>query len=135
MLCKDIFNRYFALPARRGFKVQGAEDVISHAYAAWLREQYLGGHLNAVFFHVPNEGKMTMQAALLRKWIGVVSGAPDWVILGQGKGLAIELKTQAGRQSLNQKAFEEWCKLAGVQYHVCFSLEEAQSITRTTFSF
>ena len=55
-------------------------------------------------FSVPNERKSSYQAGALLNKMGRVSGIPDLIIIkAGGKYLHLEIKTEKGRLSLNQK--------------------------------
>lgn len=88
---------------------------------AWWNDAGLPG----ILFHVPNEGKRTrLEAAALRA-LGVVAGAPDFVLLLEGGLCAcIELKTMSGMVSPEQERFEERCVALEHPYRVVRSLEE-----------
>lgn len=52
--------------------------------------------------------------------MGVKKGIADWQYLGSGGvTIWIELKTEEGSQSSEQKEFQILCLLLGHQYHIC----------------
>lgn len=61
------------------------------------------------------------------KNMGYVKGQPDLVAVMNGKVVFIELKTQKGKQSKEQKEVEQAIKNRGVDYIVVRSLEDLQS--------
>lgn len=74
-------------------------------------------------FHVPNgalrNGRMGTQHVM-----GVVPGAPDFVIIVGGRPHFLELKSPRGRVSRAQEAFCEAAQSAGATYDVVRSLDE-----------
>ncbi len=51
-------------------------------------------------------------------------GIPDIILIKDGKFIGLEVKTPKGRQSENQKLFEEQSKDAGAEYHLIRSLDD-----------
>lgn len=93
--------------------------------------QYL--RLNRIFvFSVPNgvnikspRTRADMQAA------GLTAGVSDlFILLQDGKYAAIELKTESGRQSPNQKEFEYKVLNTGGQYEVWRTLSDAENFVK-----
>lgn len=89
------------------------------------------GVFHGVFFHVPNEFKPTKNffaAWAIKKLIGCVSGAPDWVILWRGGFLLVELKAKktipAALKAMreDQSAFGLLCEKYGIPYEVHISV-------------
>lgn len=79
-----------------------------------------------VYFPVPNGatdlGKK-MGGILLGQY-KLFPGVSDWVFLWADHAGCIELKAGAGKQSDRQKIFEGDCKLRGVSYVTCRSVDE-----------
>jgi hypothetical protein len=77
-----------------------------------------------LLFHVNNKARNAIEGAKF-KAMGVVSGVSDLIYLKPGgKPILIELKTDNGAQSIEQKKWELHVKSAGYQYVICRSLEE-----------
>lgn len=55
-------------------------------------------------------------------------GLPDIIVVAGGLFYALEVKTQIGRQSPDQKLFEELVKKHGGYYFVVRSIEDVQKI-------
>lgn len=53
-----------------------------------------------------------------------VNGVSDIIVLSEGKAYFIEVKTATGRQSEDQKAFEEFVESAGCEYILARCLED-----------
>jgi hypothetical protein len=54
-------------------------------------------------------------------------GLADWLCLKDGRAVFIEWKGATGRQSADQKAFQDSCDAAGIPYRVCRTTEQAVS--------
>ena len=84
-----------------------------------------------LLYHVPNERRCTPQQGKQLKLMGVRSGVPD-LCLPVAKdgfhGLFIEMKTQGGKVSENQRCWIENLTAQGFQTAVCYSWEDAVQI-------
>lgn len=84
-----------------------------------------------LLFHVKNEESGGRVAGAIHKAEGVVSGVAD-LMLGvpaefydrKFTGLAIEMKTETGRQSTEQKVWQKMYEASGGRYIVVRSLDE-----------
>lgn len=105
------------------------EDKLSYAVNVLLRNHVLSGTPIA-FFHVPNESKRTITYARRMEAIGLIPGAPDFVISSKNKTIFLELKAHGKKNNLseNQKAFKYWADDIGIPYYVATSEEEVSSI-------
>lgn len=108
------------------------EDQLSADLKTALDRLRSSGILQAVYFHVPNEFyafKNRMAAWAIKKAIGCVAGAPDWVIIWNGGTLLVELKAKktikAALGALNdgQRDFAIACEKYGIAYEVHISVE------------
>lgn len=101
----------------------------------WFRYQY--PKYSKLLIHVPNGGfRNTVEAAKF-KAIGVTAGVADLLLLVSRNGygcLAIEMKTTDGRQSDNQKNWQNDMIDAGNRYEVCRSVDEFISIVNSYIS-
>ena len=52
-------------------------------------------------------------------------GLADWLCLRDGRAAMIEWKSANGKQSADQKAFQDSCDVAGIPYRVCRTTEQA----------
>ena len=108
------------------------EDKLTNQIALCLKIAVLEGRLKGVFFHVPNESVSKTKRDLLRivkkKQLGMISGAPDFVIVTQDITIFIELKTKKGRQSDFQKMFQEWSEKNNIQYYVIRDIPDLEKI-------
>ena len=73
-----------------------------------------------------NTEKQRLAFINYHKQLGYVKGQPDLVAVMNNKVVFIELKTQKGRQSKEQKEVEQEIKNRGVDYIVVRSLEDLQ---------
>lgn len=108
------------------------ESQLSADLCAALNRLRDRGFFPAMFFHVPNEFKPTKNffaAWAIKKAIGCVSGAPDWVILWRGGVLLVELKAQKTLPSAlnalrdDQRDFAMLCDKYGIPYEVHITVD------------
>lgn len=74
-----------------------------------------------------NTEKQRLAFINYHKQLGYVKGQPDLVAVMNGKVVFIELKTDKGRQSKEQKEVEQEIKNRGVDYIIIKSLEDLQN--------
>jgi len=60
-----------------------------------------------------------------------VTGIADLTVIYKGRTMFWEIKRPGGKQTSNQKEFERNVTVAGGQYFIVKSLDEARSILRT----
>lgn len=92
---------------------------------------------DAAFWAVPNGGtrktittkggKTISLEGMRLKAEGVKSGVSDLMILWRGRLICLEVKTEKGRQSRNQKDWEEEITQAGGLYKVVRSVDDVRS--------
>lgn len=101
------------------------ERALQAECVAWWNQASLPGLL----FHVPNEGKRTrIEAASLRA-LGVVAGAPDFVLLlPYFQVCLIELKAEGGELSEAQLDFKANAEAMWHDYNVCWSLNDFKRV-------
>lgn len=101
------------------------ESKIQIACVTWFRYQY--HKLEKMLIAVPNGGFRNAKEAKIMKTEGVVSGASDLILLIPKKGfgsLCIEMKTDKGKQSVNQKAWQKETELNGNKYVICRNIDD-----------
>lgn len=103
------------------------EDRLQMSCKYWFDCQY--PELRLLMFHPCNEGKLLGRDkdGAKRKAMGVRAGVADFIFLCPNKEypyLAIELKTEDGRQSDHQRAFQADVEKAGGRYVIVRSIEE-----------
>jgi len=79
------------------------------------------------FFAVNNNSEHIARA-MQRKAIGLVKGVSDTIFLWKSKAYLIEFKTDAGRQSPEQKRWETAVTKQGFQYFIIRSLKEFKEL-------
>ena len=111
-------------------KSREEEHQIQCACVKWFNLQY--PEYRGLLFAVPNGGARSKATAGKLKAEGVVAGVSDLILLvphlypgGYTKhGLCIEIKTQKGTQSKEQKEWQKKVWMKGYNYVVCRSFEE-----------
>lgn len=106
------------------------EDRLQITCRVWFDLQHKD--LSILLHHSPNEGILVKRASdgAKRKAMGVRAGFPDFIFLKSNRFypyLAIELKTQKGKQSEHQIAYQKAIEANGGKYVVVRSLEEFMS--------
>ena len=74
-------------------------------------------------FHVNNKARNAIEGKTFQM-MGVVPGVSDLILIKPGAILFIELKTDAGFQSADQKAFQAIVESCGHTYKICRSLAD-----------
>lgn len=92
----------------------------------WLVKSGLWDRL--LIFHVANERKGSVGAAMHFKRMGVRPGVADYLAFAPGRAVAIELKDEGGEQLPDQIRFERAWLRAGNAYRVVRTLEEFQLV-------
>lgn len=108
------------------YKYLGAEDKIQASIVQYLEYK----HPDILFFHPTNEGKRTTFERFKAKLLGIKSGVSDIIILDSSSGyngMAMEVKSEKGKLTENQKNFLEQCEKRNYYTCVVYSLEEAIS--------
>jgi len=78
----------------------------------------------SIIFAVPNGGSRNILEAKLLKATGVMAGVSDLILIIKNKIFFIELKTEKGIQSDQQKIFESKVSDLGFEYLIFRSLEQ-----------
>ena len=111
------------------------EHNIQVQIVGWLRANLCR---SAIFFAVPNggsratkvgkNGKTFSLEAVRMKKEGVTSGVADIMVLSQdGPPIGLEVKTQRGRQSKNQKWWQGELEAVGGKYFIVRSVDDVVS--------
>jgi hypothetical protein len=106
------------------------EDMECAKLCAAIRQAILNDQFIGMFLHIPNEELTDVkpQTALIKKVTGKIHGAADYIFIGPHHAFFIEMKAGKGKQSENQKMFQSWCAASGIDYHLCYSAEDAIAI-------
>ena len=75
-------------------------------------------------FAVPNGERRDAVTGAKLKRSGVRAGVSDIVVVMTSRVVFIELKTKTGKQSREQRIFEERIRSFGFEYYVCRSISE-----------
>jgi hypothetical protein len=82
-----------------------------------------------VFFcAIPNGEYRSKRTAGRLKAAGVVAGAPDLLVIVGGNAYGLEIKSEKGRQSPEQKAVEKAWNAAGGSYAIAYGIDEATDL-------
>lgn len=76
-------------------------------------------------FAVPNGGRRDAVTGAMLKAEGATAGVSDLIILLPNKPVFVEVKTKTGRQSDNQKDFQNRVEKLGFEYYIWRSVEDA----------
>lgn len=90
-----------------------------------------------LFIHIPNEGKRSVTVARILKAMGLQPGFPDLLILeprGSYHALAIEMKTENGRLTENQREWLNKLRDNGYFATACWGADEAITVINTYMS-
>lgn len=106
-----------------------SENKIQSEAFQWFNNTYCLKKHNprCYIFSVPNEGK-SVQEQMYKKMLGMRSGVSDMIVLLPNKILFIEFKDSKGKQSENQKEFQQIVTNLGFEYHLVRSLDEFKCI-------
>jgi hypothetical protein len=88
----------------------------------------LSAYSNVVWFAVPNGEHRSPRTGAKLKAQGVIPGVADLVVVVKGHAHFLELKTERGRTSAEQRAFAEKVADARALYAVARSPEAARNI-------
>ena len=94
----------------------------------WLVKSGLWSRI--LIFHVANERKGSVGAAMHFKRMGVRPGVADWLAFVPSRSIAIELKDDKGDQSKEQQQFQQKWEACGNAYFLCRTLEEFQGVVQ-----
>lgn len=105
------------------------ESRMQAACVRWFR--YTHPELAHLLIAVPNGVATSETQGRILKDEGMVAGVADLLLLVPGNGgtlLAIEMKTETGRQSDSQKHWQQVAEAHGIRYEVCRSFEQFETI-------
>ncbi len=99
----------------------------------WIREQIKTYPRLMLAFHIPNGGIRNIVAATRLKRAGVKAGMPDICIplaRYEANGLWIEMKSENGRLSDEQKVIHAFLRSEGHLVYTCYSAKTAIEIIK-----
>ena len=101
------------------------ESKLQIQCVTWFRYQY--PHLAPLFFAVPNGGSRNKREAAIMKAEGITAGVSDLILNipgGVHSQLAIEMKSEKGKQSPEQVRYQRYAEAVGIKYIVCKSFDD-----------
>ena len=102
---------------------RNAEARTQAAVVEWIR--LVAPDLMA--FHVPNGGLRAKAEAARMKWVGVLAGVPDIVVLGlDGRCWLIEVKLPGGSLSPEQCVIRDRCVAMRIPFVVAKSIDDVR---------
>lgn len=81
---------------------------------------------DAVFMSIPNEGRRSLKSAGELKSVGLLTGAPDLLIVWRGRAIFIELKTKTGCLSKPQRIVHKRLLAAEAEVMLARSVEDVE---------
>lgn len=119
------FDEMMAMQPKRRKKPSHKEEDMQLKCVKWFDLQYpkLRLHLH----HSPNGGRRDEREGARFKSMGTRAGFPDLILLHPNKFypfMGIELKTEKGKQSDNQKEYQKMFEEIGAKYIVVRSLDQ-----------
>jgi hypothetical protein len=106
------------------------EEILQAEIYKWYHNNYCTKFSDPqnIIFSVPNGGYRTKSEAMRLKATGLLAGVSDLIILRKNEVIFVELKTATGKQSKEQKSFQEKVTKLGFKYYIVRSLVEFKSI-------
>lgn len=112
----DLFTkRVRKLPSPKEFALH---TMVADDLKRWCKPEWR-------YTHVPSGELRTKATAAKLKRMGVVSGWPDFLLLGPPGLHCLELKRDGKKLTDEQIEFQEFCYRIGVPYQVAFNYREA----------
>lgn len=105
------------------------EEKLQEACVRWFDLAH--GEFRLLLHHSPNGGARTAYEGAAFKRMGTRAGFPDLILLVPRGGcpfLSIEMKTDKGRQSETQKAYQGAVESVGARYAICRSFDEFKEV-------
>ena len=101
---------------------QGEEYNLQQGCVKWMRLQYP----NYLCFSCPMEATYRNKTYFAN--IGAMAGVSDLIVVLPNQVLFIEMKSKTGRQSIEQKQFQQHIEQLGFTYYIIRSFDEFKSI-------
>lgn len=111
---------------------QETENNLQQSIFLWYHNNYCLKNMTnrGLLLSIPNGGTRNIREAMTFKATGLLKGASDLVVIfPNGKLCFVELKTDKGVQSAEQKDFECRVSSLGYEYHLIRSLDEFKLLT------
>lgn len=111
---------------------QETENNLQQSIFLWYHNTYCLKNMTnrGLLMSIPNGGTRNIREAMTFKATGLLKGASDLIVIfPNGKLCFVELKTDKGVQSAEQKDFECRVSSLGYEYHLIRSLDEFKLLT------
>lgn len=107
------------------------ENQLQQSIYLWYQNTYVIKDKRCMILSIPNGGLRDKATAITMKATGLYKGAADLLVIYRGWVGFVELKTQVGFQSPEQRQFEAHCIEAGLPYKLVRSLAEFQQLIQS----
>jgi hypothetical protein len=107
------------------------ENQLQQSIYMWYTNTYVIKDKRCMILSIPNGGLRDKMTAVTMKATGLYKGAADLLVVYKGWVGFVELKTEVGIQSPEQRQFEAHCIEAGLPYKLVRSLAEFQDLIAT----
>lgn len=104
------------------------ENQLQQSIYLWYQNTYVIKDKRCMILSIPNGGLRDKATAITMKATGLYKGAADLLVVYKGWVGFVELKTEVGIQSPEQRQFEAHCIEAGLPYKLVRSLAEFQQL-------
>ena len=111
---------------------QETENNLQQSIFLWYHNNHCLKNMTnrGLLMSIPNGGTRNIREAMTFKATGLLKGASDLIVIfPNGKLCFVELKTDKGVQSAEQKDFECRVSSLGFEYHLIRSLDEFKQLT------
>ena len=106
------------------------ENKLQQSIYMWFNNYYVINDKRCMILSIPNGGLRDKMTAITMKATGLYAGAADLLVIFRGWVGFVELKTDVGIQSPQQRQFEAHCIEAGIPYRLVRSLAEFQALIK-----
>jgi hypothetical protein len=107
------------------------ENQLQQSIYLWYQNTYVIKDKRCMILSIPNGGLRDKMTAVTMKATGLYKGAADLLVVFKGWVGFVELKTEVGIQSPEQRQFEAHCIEAGIPYRLVRTLAEFQQLILT----
>jgi hypothetical protein len=108
------------LGPKRDHNAEARQQAAIVDYVRWVAPE-------VIIFHCANGGLRSKPEAARLKWMGVLAGVPDLIlVLPAGRSAYWEVKTPKGGPSPEQKAFIDRLTVLGHSWGIVRSIEDAR---------
>lgn len=106
-------------------KKENPEYNLQCSCVAWFKQTYP----TFLIFAVPNEATHRQSTYYAKS--GVLKGVSDLIIVLPEKVIFVEMKSEKGKQRIEQKVFQSKIESLQQSYFLCRTLEDFKSIIKT----